>query len=223
MAYGITHQLDFQKLSLSWPLWRVLRSLIRSGHLKVRDCKGEIREFGDRTGKTVSIHFRDEKIQRALLLDPQLAIAEGYMDGDIEIEAGTIYDFLALIAKNQGQGSLPPFMQLADKFRLLTRLARQMNNLRQAKRNVSHHYDLPGSLYDLFLDKDKQYSCAYFEKGSETLEEAQLAKKRHIAAKLCLAPGQSVLDIGSGWGGLSLQLAREARAKVTGITLSEEQ
>jgi len=171
----------------------------------------------------VAIHFRDEKIERALVLDPQLAIAEGYMDGVIEIEAGTIYDLVALFARNIGQGNLPHLMQFADKFRFLTRLSRQMNNLRQAKRNVSYHYNLPASLYSLFLDKDKQYSCAYFQKGTESLEEAQLAKKRHIAAKLCLSPGQSLLDIGCGWGGLSLFLAREEGVKVLGITLSEEQ
>ena len=121
------------------------------------------------------------------------------------------------------ENNLPAWMQFPDRFRFLTRVLRQVNNLRQAKQNVSHHYDLPVSLYDLFLDKDKQYSCAYFPTGQETLEEAQLAKKRHIAAKLCLRPGLRVLDIGSGWGGLSLHLAHEEGAKVVGITLSEEQ
>jgi cyclopropane-fatty-acyl-phospholipid synthase len=223
MAHEVVHRLDFQKPSVSWPLWHVLRALVQSGHLRVRDWKGEVREFGDKTGNTVAIHFRDSKIQRALLFDPQLAIAEGYMDGEIEIEAGTIYDLLTLLVRNMRDNDLPAWMQLSDRFRFITRFARQMNNLRRSKRNVSHHYDLPGSLYDLFLDKDKQYSCAYFLTGQETLEEAQLAKKRHIAAKLCLSPGQRVLDIGSGWGGLSLHLAREAGAKVIGITLSKEQ
>jgi cyclopropane-fatty-acyl-phospholipid synthase len=223
MAHDTTHQLDRRSHSISWPLWRFFRLFIRSGHLKVRDWKGEIREFGDKSGKTVAIHFRDDKIQRALLLDPQLAIAEGYMNGDIEIEAGSVYDLLDLLARNIRENRLPAWMRVADTFRFLTRLARQMNNLRQSRRNVAHHYDLPGSLYDLFLDKDKQYSCAYFSPGAGTLEAAQLAKKRHIAAKLCLSPGQSVLDIGSGWGGLSLHLAREAGAKVLGITLSKEQ
>jgi cyclopropane-fatty-acyl-phospholipid synthase len=223
MAHDTTHQLDFRSPSFSWPLWRVFRFFIRSGHLKVRDWKGEVREFGDKTGKTVAVHFRDDKIQRALLLDPQLAIAEGYMNGDIEIESGSVYDLLDLLVKNIKENSLPAWMQTADRFRFLTRLVRQMNNLRQSKRNVARHYDLPASLYDLFLDKDKQYSCAYFAPGTETLDEAQLAKKRHIAAKLCLSPGQSVLDIGSGWGGLSLHLAREAGARVLGITLSKEQ
>jgi cyclopropane-fatty-acyl-phospholipid synthase len=223
MAHDTTHRLDFHSPSVSWPLWAVFRSFVRSGHLKVRDWKGETREFGDKTGKIVAVHFRDSKIQRALLLDPQLAIAEGYMNGDIEIESGSVYDLLELLVKNIKESSLPAWMRLADTLRFLTRFARQMNNLRQSKRNVASHYDLPGALYDLFLDKDKQYSCAYFPTGTKTLEEAQLAKKRHIAAKLCVLPGQNVLDIGSGWGGLSLHLAREAAVKVLGITLSEEQ
>ncbi len=114
-------------------------------------------------------------------------------------------------------------MRFADRFRRITRPLRQWNNPSQARRNVSRHYDLPDSLYSLFLDADRQYSCAYFQTGKETLDEAQLAKKRHIAGKLCLSPGQSVLDIGCGWGGLSLHLAREAGARVLGITLSTEQ
>jgi len=223
MSHDVAHLLDFQKPSGSWPLWRALRSIIQAGDLKIRDWKDEVHEFGDKTGRTVAVHFRDAGIERALLLDPYLAIAEGYMDGDIEMESGSIFDLLSLFASNIGNGDLPGWMRLADKFRYVTRVLRQINNPGQARRNASHHYDLPGSLYDLFLDNDKQYSCAYFAKATETLEEAQLAKKRHIAKKLCLSPGQSVLDIGCGWGGLSLHLAREAGAKVLGITLSVEQ
>ena len=147
--------------------------------MKVRDWRDEIHEFGDNTGKPVAVHFRDARIERALLLDPQLAIAEGYMDGEIEFEAGsTIYDFLSLVTRNIGNGDLPGWMRLADGFRPGNALLRQMNNPRQARRNASHHYDLPGSLYDLFLDKDKQYSCAYFATGAETLDEAQLCEKK---------------------------------------------
>ncbi len=224
MTHGATQQLDFHKSTRPSPLWWALRTIVRSGHLQVRDWKDEIHEFGDNTGKPVAVHFRNPRLERALLLDPQLAVAEGYMDDDIELEAGTtIYDFLALFARNIGTGELPGWMRFADRFRYVTRFLRQMNDPRRARRNVSRHYDLPGPLYDLILDKDKQYSCAYFPTGTETLDEAQLAKKRHIAKKLCLSPGQSVLDIGCGWGGLSLYLAREAGAKVLGITLSVEQ
>lgn len=224
MTHGATQQQNFNKVPRPALLWRSLGTIIRSGRLIVRDWKGEIHEFGDKTGKPVAVHFRDAKIERALLFDPQLAIAEGYMDGEIALEADTtIYDLLSLFARNIGGGELPAWMRFADWFRRATRLLRQINNPRQARNNAHHHYDLPGSLYDLFLDSDKQYSCAYFAAGTETLEEAQLAKKRHIASKLCLSPGQSVLDIGCGWGGLSLHLAREAGAKTLGITLSEEQ
>jgi cyclopropane-fatty-acyl-phospholipid synthase len=171
----------------------------------------------------MAIRFNDARTQRAFLLDPHLAFAEAYMDKRVEIETGSIYDVLCLFASNLGRGDFPRWMRLADSLRRRRRFARQANGPGKSKRNVSHHYDLPGSLYELFLDKDRQYSCAYFEKGTETLEEAQLAKKRHIAGKLCLKPGHRVLDIGCGWGGLSLHLAREAGAKVLGITLSNEQ
>ena len=110
------------------------------------------------------------------LLDPHLAFPEAYMDGDVEMEAGSFYDFLSLFAKNLGRSDFPSWMRLADAFRRRTRFIRQTNNPEKSKRNVSHHYDLPGSLYELFLDKDKQYSCAYFENGTESLDEAQLAK-----------------------------------------------
>ena len=223
MAQGLTQQLVLHKPSFSWPLWTALRSVIRTGNLRVRDWRGEVRVFGDGSGKPVAIRFHDGHAQRAFLLDPHLAFPEAYMDGRLEMEAGSIYDALALFATNLCEKDFPSWMRVADSFRLATRLRRQANNPDKSKRNVSHHYDLPGSLYELFLDKDRQYSCAYFEKGKETLDEAQEAKKRLIARKLCLKPGLSVLDLGCGWGGLSLHLAREAGAKVLGITLSDEQ
>jgi cyclopropane-fatty-acyl-phospholipid synthase len=223
MVQGVIQQFDLHKPSFSWPLWPVLRAVIHTGHLRVRDWRGEVRVFGDGAGKPIAIHFHDDKAQRAFLLDPHLAFAEAYMDGHVEIEAGSIYDVLTLFAKNLNHHDFPAWMRLADSFRRVTRLSQQANNLVRSKRNVSHHYDLPGSLYELFLDEDRQYSCAYFEKGTESLDEAQLAKKRHIAKKLCLSPGQRVLDIGCGWGGLSLHLGTEEGAKVLGITLSDEQ
>ncbi len=223
MAEGLTHELDLHGPSFSWPIRVVLRAVVRTGNLRVRDAKGETHAFGDGSGKLVAIRFNDPKAQRAFLLDPHLAFAEAYMDRRVEMEAGSLYDLLSLFASNLGRGDFPGWMRLADVVRRRTRFVRQSNDPGKSKENVSRHYDLPGSLYELFLDKDRQYSCAYFEKGTETLDEAQLAKKRHIARKLRLKPGLSVLDIGCGWGGLSLHLAKEHGAKVLGITLSDEQ
>jgi cyclopropane-fatty-acyl-phospholipid synthase len=224
MAHEATqHHAELHRPSLSWPLWPVLRSVIRTGNLKVRDWRGEERTFGDGSGKPVAIRFHDDKAQRAFLLDPHLAFAEAYMDGRVEMEAGSLYDLLSLFARNLNIGDFPFWMKFGEAFRRATRLWRQANDPRKSKRNVSHHYDLPDALYALFLDEDRQYSCAYFPTGSESLDEAQLAKKQLIERKLCLKAGQRVLDIGCGWGGLSLHLAREAQAKVLGITLSREQ
>jgi cyclopropane-fatty-acyl-phospholipid synthase len=139
------------------------------------------------------------------------------------IEQGTIYDFLDLILANIRRARWPGWVRLHETLRLLTRRLRNFNPRWRAKRNVAHHYDLDGSLYDLFLDRDRQYSCAYFEEDGMSLDAAQDAKKRHIAAKLQLRDGQRLLDIGSGWGGLCLYLAKTAHAEATGITLSEEQ
>jgi cyclopropane-fatty-acyl-phospholipid synthase len=145
------------------------------------------------------------------------------MDGGFDFEAGSIYDFMETIFVNTGGGDPTTLMKLGAKLRFLTRRLRQINTTRKSKRNVAHHYDLDGRLYSLFLDSDQQYSCAYFEDGEPDLEVAQLAKKRHLAAKLGLQPGMKVLDIGCGWGGLGLYLADRCGVDVTGVTLSEEQ
>jgi cyclopropane-fatty-acyl-phospholipid synthase len=146
------------------------------------------------------------------------------MDGGFVIEAGSIYDFLALVLENVSNAHPRWWMGAVAGYRYLTRRIRQFNPPSKSRENVHHHYDLDGRLYSLFLDHDQQYSCAYFEEGNDDLEVAQLAKKRHIAAKLLLTrPGLRVLDIGCGWGGMALTLARDYGADVTGITLSEEQ
>ncbi len=143
------------------------------------------------------------------------------MNGTLRVEEGSIYDFLAVVAENLRDLSRPPWFVRA---RHLLAGMRQRNPAHRARRNVAHHYDLSPELYALFLDEDWQYSCAYFAHPGDSLEAAQEAKKRHIAAKLLLdRPGLRVLDIGSGWGGLALSLAREAGAEVTGVTLSAEQ
>ena len=165
----------------------------------------------------------DNASVRALALNPGLGFGEGYMNGGIKPLACTLYQLLALLMLTaMSPGHLPE--QVASTFRYACRSWIQFNPIKRARQNVAHHYDLDSRLYDLFLDKDRQYSCAYFRRGDETLDEAQEAKKKHIAAKLLLnKPGLEVLDIGCGWGGMALTLARDYGAIVTGITLSEEQ
>jgi cyclopropane-fatty-acyl-phospholipid synthase len=158
-----------------------------------------------------------------VLLDPELRVGEAYMDGTLTIEQGNLHDFLTICAINVDRAFEQPLMRaLAVGARILRHL-HQRNPARLARVHVAHHYDLSGRLYDLFLDSDRQYSCGYFTHRHHDLEQAQLDKKRHLAAKLRLAPGQRVLDIGSGWGGLALYLAGICGCEVVGITLSEEQ
>ena len=206
------------------PLVKVLERIIRQGDLKVVDGEGRLHRFGDGLAPSVTVRIHDSATERAIAFDPQLALPEAYMHGAFTVEdGGRIYEFLDLMLQNAQMEELPAWSRAFDAFRFVTRRIRQFNPPSRSKRNVAHHYDLDGALYDLFLDKDRQYSCAYFEPGNTDLEEAQLAKKRHIAAKLMLRQGQRVLDIGSGWGGLGLYLGRIANVEVTGITLSQEQ
>jgi cyclopropane-fatty-acyl-phospholipid synthase len=172
----------------------------------------------------VAIRLHNRLLPYKLLLNPRLYVGEAYMDGELTVENGSIYDFLDLFGLNTGTGTINWFDTWATKVRLLWRRYNQANPLHRARSNVAHHYDLSPALYDLFLDKNRQYSCAYFVSGQEDLDQAQENKLCHIAAKLCLdRPGLSVLDIGSGWGGLGLYLAELAEARVTGLTLSSEQ
>lgn len=202
----------------------VLKKLIRRGDLRISDWTGSVSQFGDGGSPRAHIRITSAATARKLALDPDRHLGECYMDGCIEMVEGSIYDFLALAMQNtERQGKSHWIHNVVHKGRLATRRLAQNNPVGKAKSNVAHHYDLSGSLYDLFLDVDRQYSCAYFESGSATLEEAQLAKKRHLAAKLNIKPGMKVLDIGSGWGGLGLYLAEVCGAEVTGVTLSEEQ
>jgi cyclopropane-fatty-acyl-phospholipid synthase len=159
------------------------------------------------------------------MLDPEVKLGEAYMDGTLQIEEGTIANLLALVLGQTPDGMPPVWARPQWCVRYLKRRLQQLNLPSQARRNVAHHYDLDGRLYSLFLDADRQYSCAYFETADQSLDDAQLAKKRHLAAKLLIGEGadRRVLDIGCGWGGLGLYLAEFCRAQVTGITLSEEQ
>ena len=199
----------------------VLSRFIRKGSLTVTTTSGRSFSVGDGTGEPAAVRFLTPAAERRLLLDPELALGEIYMDGELAVERGTIADVLAIGLDQPDQ--LPRWAKLRWWQRYLTRHFQQFNNHRRSRRNIERHYDLDGRLYSLFLDADKQYSCAYFETPDTTLDDAQLAKKRHVAAKLLIKPGQRVLDIGSGWGGLGLYLAEVAGANVTGVTLSQEQ
>ena len=202
----------------------LLRALIKKGSLTYYDPAGRRHDFGDpAAGPSVAIRITDRGTPLRIALDPRTALGEAYMDGHLRIEQGTLYDFLDLSARNLGmKGSMASEM-LARWRDWALRKWQQWNPMRAASAHVRHHYDLDGRLYDLFLDTDKQYSCAYFETPEATLEQAQLAKKRHIAAKLRLRPGQRVLDIGCGWGGMALYLAEKHGVDVLGVTLSVEQ
>jgi cyclopropane-fatty-acyl-phospholipid synthase len=199
-----------------------LRRFVRQGALRVTTAAGKTYVLGDGSGPAVAVRFTTAAAQRAVLLDPELKLGEAYMDGTFVVERGSIADVLAIVFRQPGVD--PPAWLSPPKFvRYLLRRLHQFNSRFRARRNVAHHYDLDGRLYSLFLDADQQYSCAYFESPDASLDDAQLAKKRHLAAKLLVKPGLSVLDIGCGWGGLALYLAEMCGARVTGITLSREQ
>ncbi|KXV77416.1 SAM-dependent methyltransferase [Acetobacter cerevisiae] len=203
---------------------RILRHFISSGLLHVAWPDGSLTHYrGSKPGPEAGMKLVDNASARALAMNPGLAFGEGYMNGGIQPMDCTLYQLLDLLMLNaMSPGHLPE--QIASTFRYACRNWIQFNPIKRARQNVAHHYDLDSRLYDLFLDKDKQYSCAYFRRGDETLDEAQEAKKKHIASKLLLnKPGLEVLDIGCGWGGMALTLARDYGAIVTGITLSEEQ
>src|SRR6516165_7403846 len=200
-----------------------LKKLVRKGIFHVMWPDGTSTSYGDGTGSSAGIRINDDATVRHLALNPGLALGEAYMDGGVTITSGGIHEVLYVIMENLSDGTMP-LMRLRDRLARWLRPILQANDALRSKSNVAHHYDLNGRLYSLFLDRDRQYSCAYFPRGDETLEEAQAAKKRHIAAKLRLdVPGLSVLDIGCGWGGMALTLARDYGVNVTGITLSEEQ
>jgi cyclopropane-fatty-acyl-phospholipid synthase len=197
----------------------VLRRLLRTGSLKVILPSGDAIAVGDDPASAVTVRIRDARTLRRLALNPDLALGEAYMDGGLTLERGTLWDFLDLIGRNLEIQGVRPAGTL-DKLR--DRIS-QANGRRAARRHAAHHYDLSMDLYRRFLDDDLQYSCAYFERPDMSLEQAQAAKKQHIAAKLLLEPGQRLLDIGCGWGGLTLALAEAAGVRATGITLSQEQ
>ncbi len=204
-------------------LRKFLNQFIRVGNLEIESASGQKYTVGDGTGPAVGVRFMDAGAELGLLLDPESAFGDLFTDGRIVVTKGSIFDALMIGTRNVNVAQPPKWLAAIQRYRAAMRLFIQRNTPTIAKKNAEAHYDIDGRIYDLFLDADKQYSCAYFEREGETLEEAQLAKKRHIAAKLSIEPGQSVLDIGCGWGGLGLYLAQSAGAKVTGVTLASEQ
>lgn len=205
---------------MDWLLRTVISTLVRRGNLRVTSSSGSTFTFGDGTGEPISVRFTTPQAERAVLFDPELKLGEAYMDGGFVIDTGTIADFLALTLTGDYETR---WIRVLGSLRFAWRRLQQFNVRGRSRRNVAHHYDLDGRLYSLFLDSDRQYSCAYFDKPGTSLDDAQLAKRRHIAAKLLLAGEPRVLDIGCGWGGLGLYLAEVGGARVTGITLSHEQ
>lgn len=207
-----------------WLLAAVFRKLITVGTLTFVGPGGERYVIeGVHPGPSVTVRIADHATARAIAVHPRLKLGEAYMAGTLTVVDGDIYSFLDFTGLNSEVIDGGTWLDVVNKVRRLFRRILQYNPIERARRNVAHHYDLSSRLYDIFLDGDRQYSCAYFPDAGATLEEAQEAKKRHIAAKLLLEPGQSVLDIGSGWGGLGLHLARAGAGKVVGVTLSEEQ
>ncbi|WP_454018331.1 class I SAM-dependent methyltransferase [Azospirillum sp. Marseille-Q6669] len=202
-------------------LARLLSPALTAGALDIVSANGRRHRVGVGT-PSLTLRLHDKALHRDLVVNPRLRFGEAYMDGRLTIEGGSVYDFLALLSAGTDnvQGVLG---NLRETLFPALRLIQQSNPLGRSRRNVAHHYDLSRSFFDLFLDRDLQYSCAYFPTPGTGLEEAQEAKKRHIAAKLLLQPGMRVLDIGCGWGGMALYLARMTGAQVTGITLSREQ
>ena len=203
----------------------ILKQFITVGRLGVRWPDGRTTEYGKDDGPRAAIHIRTNGAVRQLVRNPALRLGECYMDGTVVPEGCGIYEALNVLVRNlEANGRNHPVAHFRSLLGHIRRRLDQYNPAPRAQRNVAHHYDLNGRLYSLFLDRDRQYSCAYFRHGDETLEEAQIAKKRHIAAKLLLdRPDLTVLYIGCGWGGLALTLARDYGARVLGITLSQEQ
>ncbi len=173
--------------------------------------------------KPIVLKLLDQKLMQKLLINPDLYFGEAYMNGSLVIENGTITEFLDLAFRNIGRGDINFYGTVIKKIKGTFRYLTSFNKILKSKENVAHHYDISEKLYDLFLDKNRQYSCAYFKNDNDTLEEAQKNKMHHIIKKLNIKPNQKVLDIGSGWGTLALEIAKETNASVTGITLSENQ
>ena len=208
---------------------RLMTRLIRRGTLTVTYASGQTATYGEATPgyPDVAVRFTDDKVGRDVVLDPRLGAGEAYMDGRIVMERGGVMELVELVQANNRWERRGKVLEPSLRRKIAGHasfLARSFNRPGSSKRNVAHHYDIGNDLYKLMLDAEyMQYSCAYWPREGMTLEQAQEAKLAHIAAKLAIAPGQTVLDIGCGWGGMAIYLARHYDVSVHGITLSEEQ
>ena len=202
---------------------RLVGKLLTKGSITLLQPGHPPRTYGAGGGKHLTLRFTDRRVAFDIARNPRLKLGEAYMDGRLVIEDGTILDLLELVVgANRWEDKGPGRKAMRKGKSRFLKLFRRNNPIR-ARRNVAHHYDLKDELYELFLDDDKQYSCAYFTDPDNSLEQAQADKKAHIAAKLALEPGMRVLDIGSGWGGMALYLHKVAGVDVLGVTLSEQQ
>ncbi|WP_417435194.1 class I SAM-dependent methyltransferase [Hoeflea sp.] len=205
-------------------LYGLLDKAIKKGRLTMTDAKGAVHVFGGKEpGPEAAIRFTSKAAEWKIFLNPELKAAEAYMDGDLVMESGSIHDLIMVFYANKRHFDLTPSQIFWRGLSRKVRRFQQNNVLSRSRANVKAHYDIGEDLYKLFLDRDMQYSCAYFPDGTETVDQAQTLKKRHIAAKLNLKDGQKVLDIGCGWGGMALYLAHVADVEVLGVTLSERQ
>lgn len=214
---------------------RLLKRFVRQGRLTVITPDGQRHVFGSgpaditfagvpRTAPAVTVRFHDDRIEREIFLNPELALAEGYMDGRIDFEDGSsIHDLLSLFWMQRKELRKHPLQRLVRNVRFRLRRLRMHNPLGVAGQKVKHHYDIPTAFYRLWLYETMTYSCAYWHSPDVGLEAAQRAKLRHIAAKLRIEPGMRVLDIGSGWGQLAIYLAQACGAQVTGLNVSPDQ
>lgn len=207
---------------------QVMAKGLTYGRLSVTFPDGSVKDYGSKSGSDAGPQARvtitDPDLPRRILLNPQMALGEGYMDGHLSFPSDRdILHFLQIAATSAMGGQLPLPMRLGHKVRVALKGLMQHNTLQAARQRIKQHYDIPDAFYALFMEEDLQYTCAYFRDPDATLEAAQAAKMDHIAAKLCLRPGLRVLDIGCGWGGLALRLARRYDVHVTGVTLSEVQ
>ncbi len=201
----------------------LLKKILKKGNLVWIKPNGLDFKYGDSTGTPIKMRTTNDFSEIKMMMNPSLHFGESYMNGSLILEEGSIHDLLKLIFVNSRSNDDHWVMKVDKIIRAIRNRIVSSNYIPKSKKNVAHHYDLSDKLYDLFLDKDRQYSCAYFNSPNDTLEQAQLNKKELIAKKLLLEEGQSVLDIGSGWGGMASYLSKRSNVNVKGVTLSEEQ